>query len=294
MTSVHTPVLLKEIISYLKPESGKNFIDCTFGAGGHSRAILNKIKPNGKILAIDLDKDVLKNFKASDAQSITFVSDNFCDLKKIVSENFKYPVHGILLDLGLSSDQLEVSGRGFSFQTNELLDMRFSTNQEMTAADILNTYPLEDLYDIFKNYGEYPHARRLSQSIFEFRKVKKFQSTQDLVEVVRGVHFRQGHEKIHPATKVFQALRIAVNDELGSLATVLPQALEILAPHGRLAVISFHAGEDRIVKNFFRDKARAEKPQIKLLTKKPIVPTEAEIKSNPRSRSAKLRVIEKL
>ncbi len=324
MSTVHTPVLLKEVIEYLNPQPGQNFIDCTFGGGGHSLEILKRIGHNGKLLAIDADKET-RNQKSEirKSKNFLFINDNFKNLKKIVEENFKYPVHGILLDLGLSSDQLEKSGRGFSFQKNEPLDMRFDTSQDLTAAHIINSYSLEDLYDIFKNYGDYPHARRLSKIIFRIRKVKKFKTTKDLVDAVLEaccpgprylkLGFRQKDKwhrskfalgarggmsgikkRIHPATQVFQALRIAVNNELENLKQVLPQAVDILAKGGRLVVISFHALEDKIVKVYFRELSRAENPKIKLLTKKPISPSSEEVKSNPRSRSAKMRVVQKL
>lgn len=294
MNSVHTPVLLKEVLECLNPQPGQNFIDCTFGGGGHSCEILKRIGRGGHLLAIDADSGVEKNKEIKGNKNIIFVNNNFRNLKEIVAEKFPYPAHGILLDLGLSSDQLEKSGRGFSFQTNEPLDMRFDVEQELTAAEILNSYSLEDLYDIFKTFGEYPHARRLSQSVFKQRRLKPFTNTQDLVALVLQIQPRRWRDKLHPATKVFQALRIAVNSELKNLELVLPQAVENLAPGGRLAVIAFHALEDRIVKNFFRGLVQSENSPIKLLTKKPTVPTYEEIKNNPRSRSAKLRVIEKL
>lgn len=322
--TIHKPVLLNEVIEYLNLHPGDKAIDATFGGGGHGAKILEKILPTGKLLAIDLDKDILKNFDVRAVKNLTFINDNFKNLKEIVEKNFiNHPVpttsghpslksrglkvQGILFDLGLSSDELENSGRGFSFQKDEPLDMRFDTEQTLTAQHILNSYSLEDLYDIFKNLGEYPHARQLSKIIFKQRKLKKFKTTFDLVAAVLQVHRRRQHDgakfyratrKIHPATKVFQALRIAVNNELENLKEVLPQAVEILAPSGRLVVISFQALEDRIVKNYFRSLVRVEKPSqglgIKLLTKKPISPSEKEIENNPRSRSAKMRVIEKL
>jgi 16S rRNA (cytosine1402-N4)-methyltransferase len=310
MSSVHQPVLLKEVLEHLAPAPGQNFIDGTFGGGGHSAEILKRIAPDGKLLAIDADKNTEKYKEIKGNKNIIFVNDNFCNLQKIVQKNFPYPVHGILLDLGLSSDQLENSGRGFSFQKDEPLDMRFDVNQDLTAAHILNSYSLENIYDIFKNFGEFAYARLLSQSVFKQRKIKKFATTFDLVNLIAHIHPRRHWEKIHPATLPFQALRIAVNDELESLKQVLPQAVEILAPGGRLAIISFHALEDRIVKNYFRELSRlcpsnhndpatqldygGQAPIIKILTKKPIVPSEEEMRENPRSRSAKLRAIEKI
>jgi len=294
--NMHIPVLLHEVLEYFNPKPNQNFIDCTFGGGGHGLEILKIILPNGKLLAIDANGEIkkLRNKEIKGNKNLIFVNDNFRNLDKIVKNYFSYPVNGILLDLGLSSDELENSGRGFSFLKDEPLDMRFDIRQNLTAFEIINYYSLENLIDIFKNFGEYRYAKNLAKKIIELRKKKKIKTTFELVEVVRLVARQNFKEKIHPATKVFQALRIAVNDELRNLSLVLPQTIDILAPLGRLIVISFHALEDRIVKNFFRDTAKAEAPFIKILTKKPIVSTTEEIKNNPRSRSAKMRIIEKL
>ena len=293
--SLHKPVLVNEVVKYLNLAPGKNVIDCTFGGGGHGLEILKCIRPDGKLLAIDADKSTgtLEHWNIGTYKNLIFVQNNFKNLKKIVKQNFSYKVNGILLDLGLSSDQLEKSGRGFSFQKDEPLDMRYDTAQELTAAQVINSYSLENLYDVFKNYGEYPRAHLLAKSIFKRRKKKKFLTTKDLVDVILEIN-KPARKKIHPATLVFQALRIEVNDELESLKKVLPQAIDILEKRGRLAVISFHSLEDRIVKNYFRDLGREKKPQIKLLTKKPVRSQRQEVAENPRSRSAKLRSIEKL
>jgi len=295
----HISVMLREIVEYLNLSPGDNVIDCTFGGGGHSLEILKQIGKDGKLLAIDLNEDVRKeigNWKLEIKKNKNFklVNDNFKNLKNIVNKDFKYPVNGILLDLGLSSDELEKSGRGFSFQKDEPLDMRFDVNQDLTAEHVLNSYSVEELYNIFKDFGEYSHARRLSKSVYQQRKLKKFKNTQDLVDIVLEVHPHKYYNKIHPATKIFQALRIAVNNELENLKKVLPQAVEILQSRGRLVVISFHALEDRIVKHYFRELSRKENSKIKLLTKKPISPSEKEVEENPRSRSAKMRVVEKI
>ena len=289
MMTVHRPVLMKEILEYLNPQPGQNFIDCTFGGGGHSSVILEKISPDGQLLAIDANEQV----KRLDNSNFKLIIDNFVNLRQIVKTYFNNDVGGILLDLGLSSDQLEKSNKGFSFQKDEPLDMRFNKEQDWTAADILNFYSLEDIYDIFKNYGNYPYASYLSKRIFKQRKIKKFKNTSDLVDLILEVSPRRWKDKIHPATKVFQALRIAVNKELDNLKNVLPQAVEVLAPGGRLGIISFHSLEDRIVKRYFRDHSRGEDKIINILTKKPITPSKKEVESNSRSRSAKLRVIEK-
>jgi 16S rRNA (cytosine1402-N4)-methyltransferase len=290
MTTVHKSVLMKETLEYLNPQPGQNFIDCTFGGGGHSSAILEKISPDGQLLAIDANEKV----KGLDNLNFKLITDNFVNLKQIVKAHFNNNVSGILLDLGLSSDQLEKSNQGFSFQKDEPLDMRFNKEQEWTAADVLNFYSLEDIYDVLKNYGDYPRARHLSERILKQRKLKKFKNTSELVDLVLEVSPRRWKDKTHPATKVFQALRIAVNRELSSLEDVLPQAVDILVSGGKLVVISFHSLEDRIVKTYFRDHGRGEDKVLNILTKKPIVPTQEEIQVNPRCRSAKMRVVEKI
>jgi len=289
----HTPVLLDEIISYLDLQPGQNVVDCTFGGGGHTRAFLKKVAPSGKVLALDADQRVEaidKDFELS--ENLVFVHSNFRHLKEVVQNNFPYPIHGVLIDLGLSSDQLEISGRGFSFKNNEPLDMRFDIDQDLTAADILNTYSADELQQIFQDYGEYRASKTLATAIVKTRKDKKFITTEDLVNLVLDVHpIKKKHFKIHPATQVFQALRIEVNGELESLRLVLPQILDVLSPGGRAAIISFHSLEDHITKHYFKNEAKENK--IKILTKKPIMASEKELIENPRARSAKLRIIEK-
>lgn len=299
---MHIPVLLKEVIEFLNPEPNDNFVDCTLGGGGHSLEILEKIKPNGKILAIDLDHGALEVFEKTisgfgDKERVTLVNGNFADLEDIADKNNFKSVKGILLDLGFSSNQLEEGGRGLSFLKDEPLDMRFGAisssgggeRGEVAAEDIINSYRYEDLARIFREYGEERNAGRIAKAICEYRKKNKIKTTGQLVEVVNKVNYRS---RIHPATRVFQALRIAVNQELNNLEKVLPQAVKILEPKGRLAVISFHSLEDRIVKHFFRNKK--QEGALNILTKKPIRTSEEEAMVNPRSRSAKLRVAEKI
>lgn len=289
---MHQPVLLEEAIGYLDPQPGQNFIDATFGEGGHSRAMLYKIGPQGRLLGIDANPAASQGLKLDHANLVT-VNDNFSKLKEIYEHFFTYPVHGILFDLGLSTPLLEESGRGFSFAKDEPLDMRFNPDkQRLTAAEVLNNYSLDKLYIIFKEFGEYAHARLLSKGILEERRKKRFATTRDLVETVLKYHFSKGRERIHPATKVFQALRIEVNRELESLVEALPQAFEILESGGRLVVISFHSLEDRIVKNYFRELGK--EGRVKILTKKPLAAGGDEIEENPRARSAKLRAVIKL
>jgi len=288
----HTPVLLKEVLEYLNPKSGENFIDCTVGFAGHALAILKQIAPSGKILGIELDEKVIKKLKLS--ENIILKQGNFANLKKIVQECHFQPVNGILFDLGISSWQIEQSGRGFSFLRDEPLDMRFDNNTpDLTAEKIINQWPEKELIEIFQEYGEERYARRITQGICGVRKNKSIKTTSQLVEIIRQtIPAKYRRQKIHFATRAFQALRIAVNDELNNLKKTLPQTLEILEPGGRLVIISFHSLEDRIVKIFFREQAKER--SLEILTKKPIRPDQKEINLNPRSRSAKLRAAIKL
>ncbi|MBZ9569637.1 16S rRNA (cytosine(1402)-N(4))-methyltransferase RsmH [Patescibacteria group bacterium] len=290
---IHIPVLQKEVLEYLVPEPNQNFIDCTIGQGGHALAILEKIAPYGKVLGIDFDSEILKCLKLRIKdlleKRLILVCNNFANLKKIVKKyNFK-KVQGILFDLGISSWHLEKSKRGFSFQKDEILDMRYqSTKEGLTAQKIVNDWPEKRLGKILKEYSEERFARRIAREIVKNRKIKPIKTTFQLIKIIkRAVLPRYGRERIHPATRTFQALRIAVNDELKNLEKALPQTLEILKPQGRLVIISFHSLEDRISKNFLRENSK--KNLLKILTKKPIRPSKIEIEVNPRSRSAKLR-----
>lgn len=299
MPTIHEPVLLQEILTQLNPQPGQNFIDCTFGGGGHSLELLERILPDGKIAGIDWDKNTIQQ---SSNKNLILVNDNYRNLKSIYErlkkENSMGEISGILLDLGLSSDQLSDEERGFSFDSTGPLDMRFDTDSAgQTAADILNDSSEQELVMIFEEYGEEPLAKIIAKEIIKERNAgSDVRSAEMLVQLIGEIYrrkFRQPSRR-NPATRVLQALRIAVNDEFGNIRITLPQAIDVLRPGGRLAVISFHSGEDRIVKNFFRDMAKIDHPRIKLITKKPIEATDEEIKSNPRSRSAKLRVIEKI
>lgn len=285
----HIPVLQKEVLEYLSPKPNQNFIDCTIGEAGHTLAILEKNKPEGKVLGIEWDIELYKNLSKLTINKLSLVNDNFVNLKEIVDrEKFK-PVYGIIFDLGMSSWHLEESGRGFSFLRNEPLDMRFGVQNELTAEEIVNKWKAKDIEKVLEEYGEERFAKRIAKNIVEIRKFKPIETTFQLLDVIKkAVPGWYQHRKIHFATRTFQALRIAVNDELENLKEVLPQALEILMPGGCLVIISFHSLEDRIVKNFFANQ------KFKILTKKPITPSEEEIKINPRSRSAKLRAILKI
>ncbi len=282
----HIPVLLKEVLDSLNPKPGQNFIDCTIGFAGHAIPILEKVAPMGKVLGIELDKEVFKKLKFQD--NIILVRGNYADLKQIVKENNFYPINGILFDLGMSSWQIEKKGRGFSFQKDEPLDMRVD-NGQLTAEGIINQWPEKELIRVFQEYGEERYAGRIAKIICQIRQTRPIKTTKQLVDLIIKIVPRT---RIHPATRIFQALRITVNDELNNLKKSLPQALEILEKNGRLAIISFHSLEDRIIKNFFKQEAK--EVNLKILTKKPVRPTDNEVNLNPRSRSAKLRVAVKL
>ena len=291
---MHLPVLKQEVLKYLDPKSDQNFIDCTAGEGGHSLAILEKIKPGGKILAIDRDESNIEILKKKNFKNLITIEGNYCFLEKIIrKENFK-KISGVLFDLGMSSRHPDESGRGFSFRKNEPLDMRYSSQEKgITAWEIINQWPREDLEEIFKKYVEERLSKIIAQRIFEKRKKKTRNTTFDLIEIIQeSIPNKFKGKKIHPATKVFQALRITVNQELENLKEVLPQAIEILEKEGKVVVISFHSLEDRIVKHFFKEKFK--EGQVKILTKKPVIAGVEEIKNNPRSRSAKLRVVQKI
>src|SRR3989344_1279348 len=286
---MHQPVLLKEVLKYLDPKPNENFIDCTFGFGGHSLAVLERNKPKGKVLGIEIDKKELLQSKLQ--ERLTLVQGNFSDLKEIVEKNNFHSVSGILFDLGMSLWQIEKSERGFTFQKNEPLDMRFGDTR-LRAEEIINNWPKEKLENIFREYGGERYAQRIAKNICQKRQRQKIRTTGELVKIIQEAVPRQYlYARIHFATRVFQALRIAVNDELNNLKKALPQALNILEPKGRIVVVSFHSLEDKIVKNFFRDKAKEN--VLKILTKKPIRPNLEEIKFNPRSRSAGLRAAAK-
>jgi len=271
---MHIPVLLNEIIEQI--ESNKNYIDCTLGFGGHSKEILKKNGPNGKVLGIEIDKEIFE--KTIKDERLIAVNDSYVNLEKIVKKhNFK-DISGILLDAGMSSYHIDLSGRGFSFNKDEPLLMKYGSG--ISAEEIVNEYSEDEIERILREYGEEKFSKKIAKKIVEERKRKRIKSTLQLVEIVRKIVPRS---KINPATRTFQAIRIEANKELENLESVLPQALKLLNRGGKLFIISFHSLEDRIVKNFIKNN------QLEL--NKPIIPSEQEIKLNPRSRSAKLRII---
>jgi 16S rRNA (cytosine1402-N4)-methyltransferase len=294
MESIHKTVLLNETIEGLNLGSSSLVLDCTFGGGGHSLEICKRY-PDVKIIALDQDKSAFEKAKGKFKNlkcDINFVNINFKDLDK---ENLK-DVDGIIFDLGLSSDQLENSGRGFSFMKDEPLLMTMKENpslEDVTAFDVVNSWSEENLADIIYGYGEERFSRRIAKGIVDARQKADIKTTFELVKIIESsvpAAYRRG--RLHFATRTFQALRIAVNDELGALQTGLEKGFEVLKSGGRMSVISFHSLEDRIVKRFYQNKAK-EKKAI-LVNKKIITASSEEIKNNPRSRSAKLRVLEKI
>lgn len=295
--SIHKPVLLNEVLEYLDPGQNENFIDCTIGEGGHSEAILGKTGPEGKVLGIDLDPlqiSLAQILKANFSDRITLVNDSYRFLQEIIKRINFAPVNGILLDLGMSSVQLEGAQKGFSFKVDQTIDMRYNdSGNGLTAENIINEWPEERILEILKNYGEEKFAKKIAKEIIEKRKQGRIRTTFQLIEIIKQATpppYRRA--KIHYATRTFQALRIAVNDELESIKSVLPQAVSVLQESGKLVVISFHSLEDRIIKNYFNQAEK--KGLVKILTKKPITASSKEIKLNSRSRSAKLRCVVKI
>jgi 16S rRNA (cytosine1402-N4)-methyltransferase len=290
---IHCSVLPCEVLEFLAPHSNGVYVDGTMGLGGHSEAILQQSSPNGRLIAFDWDgaaieksQERLKPF----AERLTIVRRNFSELGEGLAEVGLERVDGILIDIGLSSLQLDQGERGFSFQRDEPLDMRMDTRRDVTAASIVADCSEEELADIFYYYGEEKQARRIASYIVKERKLAPFESSLQLADLVARAVPRHFHpKKIHVATRIFQALRIAVNTELENLAAILEQAADHLNPGGRFCVISFHSLEDRMVKRKFRDNK-----QFKVLTKKPIMAGNAELQRNRRSRSARLRVAEKV
>ena len=294
----HFPVMVNEVVSFLEPKEAKIYLDCTFGQGGYSRKILESAKC--KVCAIDRDlnsdkyaKILLQKFNTR----FTFNNTKFSDLHFFLNKNNIKAIDGIVLDLGVSNTQLNDPKRGFSFNYDGPLDMRMDTiNTKLTAEIIVNEYDEKELSDIFFYYGEERNSRKIANSIVEFRKKKKIGSTKMLSDIVQKVN---KYKFKHPATRVFQALRIVINEELKELEEVLKISLEILTKNARIVIVAFHSLEDKIVKNFFKKNGYNNfnddnKNALRIITKKPITPSLEEIKINPRSKSAKLRVAQKI
>jgi 16S rRNA (cytosine1402-N4)-methyltransferase len=287
----HLPVLREKVVEMLNIRQDGIYIDATAGLGGHAEAILTEIGPEGRIVGIDRDEEALRGVheRLSDSR-VMLMRGNFSDMESMVSVNGINAVDGILFDLGVSGMQLRSPWRGFSFISDAPLDMRMDRNQELSAKDIVNRYPERELERIFREFGEERRARKIAEAITRQREKKPIETCAELAKLVEKVYGVRG--RIHPATRTFQALRIAVNQELAHLEKGLHASLRLLKQSGRLCVISYHSLEDRIVKHFIADNAR--NGLLKIMTKKPITPAPEELRLNPSSRSAKLRVAEKI
>lgn len=300
-TLVHTPVLLHEVLDGLAVRVGGKYVDCTVGTGGHSKGILDRSGPGGQLLGFDVDPsamEVSRRRLSSYGNRVTLVCDSYARLKELATEQDFVPADAVLLDLGLSSLQLEEAQRGFSFQRDGPLDMRMDPAKEVTADHLVNELNEADLAHIIAAYGEEPKARAIARAIVRNRPVRTTKELADLVSRNAG-----RRRRIHPATRTFQALRIAVNEELDTLSATLPQIVDVLAEGGRMALISFHSLEDRLVKSFMVRETRDcicppelpvcrcdHSPTLRILTRKPIRPSPDEIRQNPRARGAKLRI----
>lgn len=284
---LHRPVLLHGVLAHLDPRPGETWVDCTLGAGGHAAAIAEKLLPGGRLIALDQDATMIELARPRLANlPVTAVNANFDRLKDVLENLGIAGVDGVLADLGFSSDQMDDAARGFSFQHDGPLDMRLDADGGSTAADFVNTMAEAALADLIFEYGEDRHSRKIARKIVERRKTKPFETTADLANVVKhSVPWGPDTRRIHPATRTFQALRIAVNDELGALERLLAVLPKLVKPGGRVGIISFHSLEDRRVKQSFRDR-----PEWEPITKKPVEATDAEAATNPRARSAKLRM----
>jgi len=314
--TIHKSVLLKESIDSLNLKLGSIVVDATLGGGGHSLEILKRIIPEGKIIAFDRDGEAIERFKKRIAslklkpreENIVVVKDNFLNIKGRLESLNIFHADAILADFGLSSDQLDDEQRGFSFKKDARLDMRMDQDQKLTAWEVVNRYEKGQLENLIRTLGDERYAKSIVREIEKERIIQKINSTLQLVEVIgRGVPGKYKRGKIHFATRTFQAIRMEVNQELESIEKFLRESIELLNTGGRLAVITFHSGEDRIAKNIFVENARGcicpkefpvcrcdRKPNVKIITRKPVIPESEETQGNPRARSAKLRVIEKI
>jgi 16S rRNA (cytosine1402-N4)-methyltransferase len=295
----HVPVLLNEVMEYLQISPDGIYVDCTFGGGGHSKRILEKLNEKGKLFVFDQDKDAEKN--VPDDNRIIFIPHNFRHLQRMLRLHKIFKVNGILADIGVSSHQINVPERGFSTRFEAALDMRMNQKETKMAADIVKTYSEEELHRLFEQYGEVTNSKTLAKTIVSLRKTQAMETINQFKNILYPV-VKGNPEKYF--AQVFQALRIEVNDELGALKELLSQSVEVLEDGGRIAVITFHSLEDRIVKNFFKNGnfdeeqekdlfGNVRKSALKVITKKPVLPSKEELKLNPRARSSKLRVAEK-
>jgi 16S rRNA (cytosine1402-N4)-methyltransferase len=306
----HIPVMLHEVIAYLNLKPNGIYVDCTLGGGGHTEKIIEKIVPGGRVIGIDQDPNALaaasKRLSQYEA-NVCFVHSNFYRLKNVITELEIEAVDGVLFDLGVSSHQLDEGDRGFSYMQDAPLDMRMNPKDPLTAEKLVNELDEQQLAKIIRDYGEERWAKRIAQFIVEHRRVRPIHTTGELVEIIkRAIPAGARREGPHPAKRTFQALRIAVNDELNRFAQALRDAVDILRPGGRVCVISFHSLEDRITKEVFKELARScicppelpvcscnKQKVVEIVTGKPVLPGNEELTQNPRARSAKLRVAEK-
>lgn len=283
----HTPVLLQELVERLDPRRGSIIVDATFGFGGHAREVSKKIGKRGKLIGFERDEDIVLRVKHDVLENnITLINDNFTNLKKNLDRLGIDKVDGVYFDLGISTFHYHGSGRGFSFSKDEPLDMRLDKDSAVSARDLINGLSKDELANLFYNLSQEYRSRQIAAEIVKYRRRRKIETSKELADIISRTTPRHG--RIHPATKVFQALRIAVNNEIDNLSEGLNQAVKVLNKDGKLLVITFHSGEDRVVKNFLKDAARAG--EVEILTKKPLQPTRQECINNPPSRSAKLRV----
>ena len=307
MSEYHTSVLLDESVSALISSTSGIYADATFGGGGHTKEILRRLDPDGRVISFDRDSDAIAN--KPDDDRLTLIRSDFRWIHNhIIHQGYKDGIDGVLADLGVSSHQFDTAERGFSYRTDAPLDMRMNNGDPMTAHTIVNTWSYEELKRILYEYGEERYAPQIAGAICRRRAVSPIETTLELVDIIRSAMPPAAlREKQHPAKRSFQAIRIAVNDELGSVEKAMEVAIPLLNPGGRLAVITFHSLEDRIVKLAMNDASKGctcppnfpvcvcgKTPAVKVVTKKPIVPSERELDENPRSRSAKLRVLEKI
>ncbi len=283
---MHIPVLKDEALHFLNPNSNENFIDCTAGLGGHSYAILERIRPEGKLLAFEWDSELYDILSKKEDDRFIVVNDSYTQLKETVEGLKFFPVQGIIFDLGFSSFHVDKSRRGFSFMRDENLDMRYNKKTLLTAKEIVNKEKEKSLVYILKNYSDEDYAEKIAKKIVEERKKKEIRTTKELVNIIESVvPSSYKNEKIHFATRTFQAIRIAVNGELLGLPFALKQALDVLEEEGRMVVICFHGKEEKIVTDFFR------KNRVKIITPKAVTPSKEEVAKNIRSRSARLYAI---
>ncbi len=304
----HYTVMLNEAVDALNCESGKVYVDCTLGGGGHSGLILSRIQPDGRLISFDVDDDAIKaaSERLKDYNNLTIVKDSYVNIKKALQNiEIEKITGGILLDLGASYHQLTKQERGFSFMKDAPLDMRFNQTSDFSAYDVVNSYAENDLVRIFSEYGEERFSKRIARKIVEVRQNKPLETTLELADlIVKSTP--KIKQKIHPATRVFQAIRIEVNEELNNVKKILEDTMPLLSVGAIISVISFHSLEDRLVKMAFKKMASrcncppnkaicdCPPPSLKIITKKPICASEKEIRENPPSRSAKLRVAERI